>query len=171
MAEERQGRWTLIQTKPRQEDYAQENVERQGLRTFLPKFLPDRLPTHGKKPKPEPLFRSYLFVEIYESWYFLKNTFGVARPVLWQGMPAIVPISVINEIRARQSKSGLVKLPKSRFEENQEVRVRAGVASKPAIYFKDAIGLYQGMTNEQRCKVLFGTIFVTIPTNLLEAVI
>lgn len=163
-------RWCLVQTKPRQENYAQLNVERQGLKTYLPMFLPDRLPVHGKKPKPEPLFRSYLFVEIVEQWHFLKNTFGVARPVLWQGLPAIVPISVIENLRARESNSGLVKLPKSRFEENQAVRVRAGVATKPAIYFKDAIGLYQGMSNEQRCKVLFGTIFVTIPTSLLEAV-
>ena len=54
--------WYLIQAKPKSEQLAKENLERQGFETYLPLIL-GRTKKRGKTIKSiQPMFPRYLFI-------------------------------------------------------------------------------------------------------------
>ena len=56
--------WYAVQTKPRQETVAEENLERQSFDTYLPKVLVRKRRRDKWLKVVEPLFPRYLFIRV-----------------------------------------------------------------------------------------------------------
>ena len=112
----------IVFTKPRQEQRARQNLERQGFKVFLPLCVEGNLP-------PQPLFPRYLFVYL-GGLHFGKigNTFGVCYIIKNENTPSEIPEDVIAEIKSRMV-NGVVKLearPERTFKKNQKIRIMTG---------------------------------------------
>ena len=56
--------WYLVHTKPRQENCALENLERQAYPCYLPTLLTEKLRQGALTVTNEPLFPRYLFIRL-----------------------------------------------------------------------------------------------------------
>ena len=105
--------WCAVQTHVRSEDKAAFHLSRQGYDVFLPKHLKRRKHARRIDWVSTPLFPRYLFVAIdpkISPWWSIRSTVGVASLICFDDSPAVVPTTVIIEIKARQDEKGLVKL-------------------------------------------------------------
>lgn len=96
--------WYLVQSKPRNEARALENLLRQGYETYLPLIEVERLQRGKLFKRMEPLFPRYLFLHLEEgndNWGPIRSTLGVAGLVRFGLAYATVPDPVIEAIRSR----------------------------------------------------------------------
>ena len=103
-------------TKVRKEDWAAQNLRRQGYLTFYPHYMQWTKP---RKTKPrllkKPYLTRYLFVAFDEanpnhSFYAINNTFGVST-VVYCGYSALsIPKMIITEIMDRADENGRIFL-------------------------------------------------------------
>lgn len=72
--------WYVIQTKPRREIQAQENLQRQGYKCYMP-MMREKLYCRGRyKIRTEPMFPRYLFIQLdilSDNTASIRSTFGV----------------------------------------------------------------------------------------------
>ena len=104
--------WYLVFTKPRQEQVALENLERQGYRCYLPQWQVEKK-KRGRKTAEwaivtEPLFPRYLFIELDTgprgpSWGPIRSTTGVTSLVRFGLQPAKAPAGLIDTLRALEA--------------------------------------------------------------------
>ena len=117
--------WYVISTKPRREEYAQEQLSRRGVETFLPRIVePARL---ADRSNIAPLFPGYLFTRIdLEAQYFhVVWTPGVRKLIGFGEAPCPVDDAVVEFLRARVGAEGILR-PASLLREGDMVRVRRG---------------------------------------------
>jgi len=117
--------WYVVSTKARREQFAQEQLNRRAVETFLPRILePGRV---GIKPIVAPLFPSYLFVRIdLEQQYFnVVWTPGVRKFVGFETLPCPVDDAVVAFLVARVGHEGILRALPS-FKEGDVVRVKHG---------------------------------------------
>lgn len=145
--------WVLARTQPSRENWAAENVKRQGCEFYLPQFEEEVMVGRRGSKKivtmKRPLFPSYLFVHTMGQWRFLLGTFGVSSVMQENGTAAIVPDSAIDQLRSREV-NGLIVLPSRQsrhFEKGDSVRVTEGS-------FLGYQGIYEGLGANDRVKVL-----------------
>jgi transcriptional antiterminator RfaH len=121
--------WYLVCSKPRQERLAQENLERQGYKTYLPLVRQTRRRAHRRVTAIEPLFSRYLFIHLdteKDNWSPIRSTVGVSTLVRFGTQPTRVPDSLINELQAHESPDGIHDLPSRNFRKGQKVRIEEG---------------------------------------------
>ena len=115
-------RWYLIQTKPRQEARAEENLRRQCFDCYRPQKKSDS--STGKTE--EPLFPGYLFIRLdrhLDNWYPIRSTRGVARVVSFGGEPTPVRDELIEQLRQRLTTSAIKK---TQFQPGERVQLHGG---------------------------------------------
>lgn len=104
-------RWYAVCCKPRQEAVAEENLLRQGYRTYLPRIRNSRRRRGQWVDVIEPLFPRYLFIRInpvLHSTAPVRSTRGAVGLVRFGGTPAVIPEQMIEAIRRRaDANSGL----------------------------------------------------------------
>jgi transcriptional antiterminator RfaH len=150
------GGWIVARTKPRQETYAQENVIRQGYSTYLPRCIDTRT------ERVSVLFPGYLFVCAYDSWSWLRNTYGILDVVAGTaGGPARVPDKEFHRLKQREDADGFVHLPLERFRPNQRVRL-----NWPGSAYNGMLGLYAGISGAERVRVLLNMLGAYTPTEV-----
>lgn len=96
--------WYLVQSKPRNEMRALENLVRQGYETYLPLMEVERLQRGKLLKKMEPLFPRYLFLHLEEgndNWGPIRSTMGVAGLVRFGQAYAVVSDDVLEAVRVR----------------------------------------------------------------------
>jgi transcriptional antiterminator RfaH len=97
------------------------------------------------------LFPCYLFVAFdrqSQRWRCISSTVGVNRILCNGDEPAVVADAVIEALRQREGKNGLIELPKApAFAAGDKVRLVKGA-------FGDCIGLFEGMRDKERVSVL-----------------
>jgi transcription elongation factor/antiterminator RfaH len=101
-------RWFVVSTKARREQFAQQQLGRRGVESFLPRILePARLRV---QPLIAPLFPGYLFVHIDldEQYFDVVWTPGVRKFVGFGALPCPVEEAVIEFLRARAGREGIV---------------------------------------------------------------
>jgi transcription antitermination factor NusG len=92
--------WFAVYTNPRAEKKAFAEIVSKGIQAYLPLQRTLKQWSDRKKWVEEPLFRSYLFVNISKKEYFeVLNTTGVARYVTFEGKAVPVPQRQIDAIR------------------------------------------------------------------------
>jgi transcriptional antiterminator RfaH len=143
--------WCVVHTHPRAEAKAALNLDRQGFTCYLPRYLKRRRHARRVETVAAPLFPRYLFVALdlaTQRWWPIRSTFGVADIVYSGEQPALIPCDIVQAIKGREGKHGLVSLPrKPRFAPGDTVRIIDGV-------FSACLGLFEGMTDRERVAVL-----------------
>ena len=137
--------WYLVQSKPRNEKRALENLVRQGYETYLPLMEVERLQRGKLLKKMEPLFPRYLFLHLEEgndNWGPIRSTLGVAGLVRFGQAYALVSDEVMDAVRERTQ-----DVKKSLFESGDNVRVVSG----PLLGLE---GVFEISDGEQRSFVL-----------------
>jgi transcriptional antiterminator RfaH len=97
-------RWYLIHCKPRQDERALENLERQEFECFRPTRRVDKVLSGRRREVVESLFPSYLFIHldsVNDNWRPVCSTRGVNRIVRFNEQPTPVADSLIENIRRR----------------------------------------------------------------------
>ena len=121
--------WYLIQTKPRQEYTARENLERQGYHIYLP-LAPVRGRRRGRTyTRIGPMFPRYLFIclsEGVDDWGPIRSTFGVTCIVRFGQQPARVPDALIAALRKREDEKGVQSLPAKMPASGDMLRIAEG---------------------------------------------
>lgn len=97
--------WYVLQTKPRQERTAFDNLIRQEFEALLPEVpaaLALRTARRGRaEPAPEPLFPGYLFFRPSretQSISPVRSTLGVSRIVRFGDVPALMSAAVLDDL-------------------------------------------------------------------------
>jgi transcriptional antiterminator RfaH len=96
--------WYLIQCKPREDDRALENLERQEFECYRPIYERERVRQRRRILTRAPLFPGYLFIRLdrlNDNWLPICSTRGVVRIVRFAGEPLPVADEIIEEIRRR----------------------------------------------------------------------
>lgn len=142
--------WYLIYTKPRQENSAKENLERQGFVTYLPMTQQTRRRNGRYIKNIEPYFPRYLFIRLNtdtDNWVPIRSTVGVSQMVRFGGVPAVVPDELINCLKENHDPNGLQKLIRKDIWPGDKVEIIDG----PFAGYK---GIYQQDKSADRVAVL-----------------
>ena len=102
--------WVLIYTKAKEEKKANENLQRQGFKTFLPLIAPSNKNSGLKSLVP--VFPRYLFAKInFESdnWSSINSSYGVSRIVTFSEKFTSIPNNIIKLIQDKLDESGIYK--------------------------------------------------------------
>jgi transcriptional antiterminator RfaH len=99
--------WYLVHTKPRQEDIALTNLERQGYECYLPLMRIERVRRRKAEVATEPMFPRYLFIRLDssdqgKSWSPIRSTLGVSQLVHFGARAAKVDDSLVDLLRQRE---------------------------------------------------------------------
>jgi len=99
--------WYLVHTKPRQEDVALTNLQRQGYECYLPQMRIERIRRRKAEIATEPLFPRYLFIQLYssdqgKSWSPIRSTLGVSQLVHFGARAAKVDDALVELLRQRE---------------------------------------------------------------------
>ena len=113
--------WYVVRSKARKEDYAVQQLERRGVRVFLPRIL------EWGRDDVAPLFPGYLFVHIalLEQYYRVVWTPGVRSFVAFGATPTPVRESAISFIAASAGESGVIR-PLAPFRAGDRVQFKSG---------------------------------------------
>jgi len=126
-----QPNWFAVVTKPRQEQIALENLQRQDFECFLP-MAENPYQRRSKKHRQiiEPLFPRYLFLNAIAGQQNLapvRSTRGVTTMVRFGTGLAVVPESIINAIKNRMDPAtGLIRIKPVELEAGDKVRIFDG---------------------------------------------
>jgi transcriptional antiterminator RfaH len=143
--------WFAVYCKPRQELIAQENLERQGFHSYLPR-LQVRRHRRGKWADAiEVLFPRYIFIRVdpaRSSIAPVRSTRGVVGLVNFGGQPAIVADEVMEMVlRHEDAESGLRRDDRPQFSAGEPVRLVEGPLAGME-------GVFSQEDGEQRVMVL-----------------
>ena len=76
--------WYAIHSKPRQEERALDNLQRQGFEAWLPMLTVEKVLRGKLVQVTEPMFSRYLFIRLdteQTNWSPIRSTLGVSRLV------------------------------------------------------------------------------------------
>lgn len=147
-------RWYLVYSKPRKEELARVNLERQGYPTYLPMMRTPRRRMGRRIVRVEPMFPRYLFIHLdtaSDNWAPIRSTLGVANLVRFGMLPSPVPQDLIDTLRARDDSDGVQDVPLHTFEEGQKVRIEEGP-------FMGYEGIFLARTSEERVLILLDIV-------------
>jgi transcriptional antiterminator RfaH len=153
-------RWYLIQTKPRQESRAEDNLRRQQFECYRP-----IKPCDSRNDKAdEALFPGYLFIRLdrhLDNWYPIRSTRGVARVVAFGSDPTPVRDELIEQLRRRLA----TPAHKPQFEPGERVRLHGGS-------FNELEAIFVSSDGEKRSVILLNLLQreqkVRVPTRYLS---
>jgi transcriptional antiterminator RfaH len=143
--------WFAVVTKPRQEQIALENLQRQDYKCFLPLAENPYQRRSKKKKIIEPLFPRYLFLNAVAGTQNLapvRSTPGVVSMVRFGTELAIVPEHIIKAIKNRIcSITGLINIKPVTIKKGDKVRLFDGPLA-------GVDGIVQERNSENRALIL-----------------
>jgi transcriptional antiterminator RfaH len=133
--------WYAVNTKPRQEGFAEKMIMELGIETFYPRI-------NEKKG----LFPGYLFARYNPMEHFkrIRYTKGVRDIVSYGEYPVPVEDGIIDGIRER-IKGDFVQISKGLFNRGDRVIIREGI-------FKDLEGIFEDVRDSERVIILLSLI-------------
>lgn len=155
--------WYLVYTKPRQEEVALANLERQGYGAYLPRVRQVQR-RHGRRFEVVgPLFPRYLFIHLdagTDNWGPIRSTVGVASLVRFGHEPARVPDALVAFLQDREGAEGLHEwaVP-AEFAAGDRVRVAEGA-------FQGYRGILLARSSRERVLVLLDILGKQIRTQV-----
>ena len=97
-------KWLVAQIKPKSDDLAFRNLERQGFETFMPKIKTTIKKENKFLDKEKLLFPGYAFVGVdpkKSDWIKINSTYGVLKLLTFNNKPSEVPLDLIIELKNR----------------------------------------------------------------------
>jgi transcriptional antiterminator RfaH len=137
--------WYAIHSKPRQEERALENLERQGFQAWLPMITVEKVRRGKLTQVVEPMFSRYLFIRLdteQTNWSPIRSTLGVSKLVSFGNRPAVINDELIDLLRQMPARE-----PERLFEAGQQVKFVSGP-------LRGLEGIYQQPDGEVRALVL-----------------
>ncbi len=146
--------WYLIYTKPRQEEVAVRNLDRQRYEVFLPKIRQVRR-RHGRRMSCiEPMFPRYLFISLdthRDNWGPIRSTIGVSNMVKFGNNPACVPKDLVEMLIKQGDESGVHRVDIEEFKAGGRIRICEG----PLMGYE---GIFIAKTSRDRVTVLLDIV-------------
>jgi transcriptional antiterminator RfaH len=160
-------KWYVVRSKPRREEYAQGQLLRRGVETFLPRIL-EPLRGHAE-PVVGPLFPGYLFahVDLLSQYNSVIWAPGVRSFVAFGDVPVALDPAVVTFLQDRCGPEGVVRMVTT-FHDGDLVRVTRGPLG-------GLVGVVEGhVSGQARVRVLMELLRrrtqVSVPSQLLEHV-
>jgi transcriptional antiterminator RfaH len=146
--------WYVIQTKPRQESVAVENLKRQGYATYCPHMAQAKRRRQRWQKVIEPLFPRYLFVQLamgIDDFGPIRSTIGVLNMVRFGGQPATIPQQAIENIQQQEQ----ILLGQPGDQPNWKAGDKVQVIDGP---FAGLNGIFQKQNSEERVIILLNLL-------------
>ena len=144
-------RWYVAYTQRGAENLAEGQIQSQGFRTYLPRYLKSVRHARTVKDIVAPLFPRYLFVEFdpeLQRWRSINGTRGVSYLLSSGGLPTPVPHGVVDEIKAREAQNSLIEIPaETPYETGESLQITAGALA-------DQVGQFIRVDARQRVVML-----------------
>jgi transcriptional antiterminator NusG len=119
--------WYAVYTRPKWEKKVSELLSRKKIENYCPLYKSVRQWSDRKKTIMEPLFTSYVFVNVGENDHLpVKQTDGILNFVYWLGKPAVIKNEEIDVIRQFLSENEHVKLEQIEVNVNDRVKIVNG---------------------------------------------
>lgn len=160
-------RWYVVHTRPNGELRAANNLERQGFKTYLPRYKKERRHARKVEQIQRPLFPRYVFVRMdtnTDRWRSILGTFGVDYLVGNGDKPTPVPEAIVEEIRGYENELGLVVPPQETLRPGQQVQIVEGpLATQTALFqcqtdSERAVFLLQILGRQVRATMAYASI-------------
>lgn len=97
--------WFVVHTKPRKENVALDNLQRQGFAAYCPQTIQPKRRRQCWRQVAEPLFPRYLFVQLnvgVDNFSPIRSTVGVVGLVRFGNHAAVMPESAIEAIQHQE---------------------------------------------------------------------
>lgn len=137
--------WYAIHSKPRQEERALDNLQRQGFEAWLPMLTVEKVLRGNLVNVTEPMFSRYLFIRLdteQTNWSPIRSTLGVSRLVSFGNRPAVVADELIQALQTVPQRA-----PERLFQPGQTIKIVSGP-------LKGIEGIFQQADGEHRAMVL-----------------
>jgi transcriptional antiterminator NusG len=119
--------WYAVYTRPKWEKKVSELLSRKKIENYCPLYKSVRQWSDRKKTIMEPLFTSYVFVNVEENNQLpVKQTDGILNFVYWLGKPAVIKNEEIDVIRQFLTDNEHVKLEQIEVNVNDRVKIVNG---------------------------------------------
>ena len=145
--------WYAVNTKSRQENLAERNIQRLGLETFCPQLKQDKVIRRRRQTVIRPLFPGYLFARFNLATHYRAVNYaqGVRKIVTFGSTPEAVDEVIIESIKSR-ARDGFVTVQPSSFTPGQVVRIQEGPLQGLEAVFE------MEMSDHQRVVILLRTL-------------
>jgi len=142
------GRWYLIQCKPRESFRAEANLINQGYECFHPTYPVKRKVAGVVRSVISPLFPHYLFIRLSatDNWSPIRSTRGVSKIVYFNGIPASLDHDLVSGLQqqcARLNGQG----PEPILKIGQRVTITEGC-------FKELEAIVMATSSDERVTLL-----------------
>ena len=156
-------KWFAIYVKSRSEKKVFKLLEDIGIESFLPLITRVKQWSDRKKKVEEPLFRSYLFVNITLSDYYkVLNTAGVVKFITFEKQPVPVPDNQIIAIKEYLNDTELHVINYENFKEGELVRIKSG-------QMKDLVGRFVKINGKHRIIINIEVVGQSLPINIARS--
>jgi len=119
--------WYVVNTLTRQEETAEQSLERLGVETFFPRIMEERIIRRKRSRVISPLFPGYLFVRFNMETHYraVQYARGVRGLVAFGERPALIDEAIIESIKLRLH-GGYVTVQPPLFRSGEIVRINKG---------------------------------------------
>ena len=156
-------KWFAIYVKSRSEKKVLKLLEDIGIESFLPLITRVKQWSDRKKKVEEPLFRSYLFVNIpLNDYYTVLNVNGVVKFITFERKPVPVPDNQIIAIKEYLNDTELHSINYEDFKEGELVRVKTG-------QMKDLVGRFVKINGKHRVIIDIEAVGLSLAVNVARS--
>ena len=156
-------KWFAIYVKSRSEKKVLTLLEDIGVESFLPLITRVKQWSDRKKKVEEPLFRSYLFVNIpLSDYYTVLNINGVVKFISFEKKPVPVPDNQIIAIKEYLNDTELHSINYEDFKEGELVRVKTG-------QMKDLVGRFVKINGKHRVIIDIEAVGQSLAVNVARS--
>ena len=156
-------KWFAIYVKSRSEKKVLKLLEDIGVESFLPLITRVKQWSDRKKKVEEPLFRSYLFVNIpLNDYYTVLNVNGVVKFITFEKKPVPVPDNQIIAIKEYLNDTELHSINYEDFKEGELVRVKTG-------QMKDLVGRFVKINGKHRVIIDIEAVGQSLAVNVARS--
>jgi transcriptional antiterminator RfaH len=145
--------WYVVNTQPRREDFAEQNLKRLGIETFSPRIRQEKVIRRDRRTVIAPLFPGYIFARFNLDTHYRAVSYahGVQKLVAFGDAPTTVDEEIIDSIKSRISE-GYIHLDLPLFKPGQLVRIDTGpLQGLEAVFEKE-------MNDHQRSMLFLGAL-------------
>ena len=157
--------WVLIYTKARQEIKANENLRRQGFKTFLPLIASTNRNIEFKSLVP--VFPRYLFLQInfeLDNWASIKSSYGVSHIVMFSEKFTSIPNNIIDLIQDKLNEAGIYKEDVSivNYQKGDPVSIKEGS-------FAGIDAIFLSKKSKDRVRLLLKLLNTSVVTDITSS--
>lgn len=142
--------WYAVYTSPNKEKKVSSILTKKGIECFCPVISVEALRSANKKSLLQPLFNSFVFVQVAEAEIpMLKTVSWIINLIYWRSKPAVISNKEIDIIKKLTANYSNIRLEKSFVDQNAAV----SILDEPTIAY-----------NENSVSVKYKSIKVNLPS-------